>query len=73
MYFSIHQLEHALAQFPNLLHFLDSWVVYKKEKTIPLIGLKHTPLSSWGWDWKKPTMNLIVFQNGEATLWTYTK
>jgi hypothetical protein len=22
MYFSIHMLEHALAQFPNLLHFL---------------------------------------------------
>lgn len=28
--FIITPLEHALATFPNLLHFLVSWVVYKK-------------------------------------------
>jgi len=29
--------------FPNLFHFLDSWVVSKKEKSIPLVGPKQTP------------------------------
>jgi hypothetical protein len=37
-YFSVALLEHAIARFPNLLHFLDSWVVYKEEKGIPLVG-----------------------------------
>jgi hypothetical protein len=26
--------EHALTTFPNLLHFLDFWVVYKRKKGI---------------------------------------
>jgi hypothetical protein len=47
MYSFIHLLEHALTQFPNLLHFLDFKVVYKKEKYIPLIGPKLTPSNSW--------------------------
>jgi hypothetical protein len=46
MYSSIHLLEHALAQFPNLLHFLISCVVYRKEKGIPLIRLECTPPNS---------------------------
>jgi hypothetical protein len=49
MYF-IHLLKHALAQFPNLLHFLDSWLVYWKKKGIHLIGPKHTPPILGGWD-----------------------
>lgn len=44
--FIITLLEHALVTFPNLLHFLDSWVVYKKQKGISLIGPKFTPLNS---------------------------
>jgi hypothetical protein len=47
MYFSIHLLKHVLAQFPYLLHFLDSWVVHRKEKGIPLSRPKRTPPSSW--------------------------
>jgi hypothetical protein len=35
--------EHVIAKFPNLLHFLNSWVIYKEEKGIPLVGPKHTP------------------------------
>jgi len=31
----------------DLLHFLDSWVVYVEEKDIPLVGPKHTPPSCW--------------------------
>jgi hypothetical protein len=27
--------EHVIAKFPNLLHFLDFWVVYKEEKKYP--------------------------------------
>jgi hypothetical protein len=46
MYSSIHLLEHALAQFPNLLHFLDSWVVYKKGKKKPFIRLECRPPNS---------------------------
>jgi hypothetical protein len=38
-------LKHVIAKFPNLLHFLDSWVVDKEEKGIPLVGLKRTPTS----------------------------
>ncbi len=32
MYFSIHLLEHVLAQFPNLLHFFDFWVCAQEKK-----------------------------------------
>jgi hypothetical protein len=39
--------EHAVAKFSNLLHFLDSWVVYMEEKGIPLVGPEHIPLSCW--------------------------
>jgi hypothetical protein len=45
LYYSI--FEHVLAKFPNLLHFLDSWIVYMEEKGIPLVGLECTPPSSW--------------------------
>jgi hypothetical protein len=38
-------LEHVITNFPNFLHFLDSWVVDKEEKGIPLVGLKRTPTS----------------------------
>jgi hypothetical protein len=33
--------EHAIDTFPNLLFFLDSWVVFMKEKGILLVGLQH--------------------------------
>jgi hypothetical protein len=45
IYYSVALLEHAIARFPNLLHFLDSWVVYEKEKGIPLVGPKRIPPS----------------------------
>ncbi len=38
-------IEHAKAKFPNLLHFLDSWVVYKEKKGILLVGPYYTPTS----------------------------
>lgn len=47
MYSFIHLFGHALTQFPDLLHFLDSQVVYKKTKGIPLIGPKLTSPNSW--------------------------
>ncbi len=47
LYFTITIHEHVLAKFSNLLHFLDSWVVNREEKGIPLVGLKHTPPSCW--------------------------
>jgi len=42
LYSTIASCEHALAKFSNLLHFLGSWVVYREEKGIPLVGLEHT-------------------------------
>jgi hypothetical protein len=30
-------LEHVITKFPYLLHFLDSWVVYKEKKGILLV------------------------------------
>jgi hypothetical protein len=39
--------EHAIVKFPNLLHFLDCWVIYKEEKDIPLVGPKHIPPNCW--------------------------
>jgi hypothetical protein len=47
IYYIITLLEHVINTFPNLLHFLDSRDVYKKEKGIPLVGQEHTPPSSW--------------------------
>jgi hypothetical protein len=44
-YSSVTFLEHAIARFSILLHFLDSWVVYMEEKGIPLVGLERTPPS----------------------------
>jgi hypothetical protein len=35
MYSIIALFEHVINTFPNLLHFLDSWDVYKKKKSIP--------------------------------------
>jgi len=45
--FTITLLEHALTMFPNLLYFLDSWVLYKRKKGTPLFGPRCTPPSSW--------------------------
>ncbi len=47
LYSTIASCEHVLAKFSNLLRFLDSWVVYKEEKGIPLVGLEHTLPSCW--------------------------
>jgi hypothetical protein len=45
--------EHVIAKISNLLHFLDSWVIYKKEKGIPLVGPKCTPPTCWRLDQKE--------------------
>jgi hypothetical protein len=46
IYFIITLFKHAIDTFSKWqLHILDSWDVYKKEKAIPLIGLKCTLLS----------------------------
>ncbi len=47
LYSTIASCEHVLAKFSNLLCFLDSWVVYKAEKGIPLVGLEHTLPRCW--------------------------
>jgi len=52
IYYIITLLEHVINTFPNLLHFLDYWDVYRKKKGIPLVGQEHTPPSSWSWDSK---------------------
>ncbi len=39
-------LEHGLTTFPNLLHFMDSWVIDTREISVLLVGPKCTPLSS---------------------------
>jgi hypothetical protein len=53
MYSSIHLLEHSLAQFSNLLHFLDFWVVYKKEKGILWFSQNIHHQKPRGWDQEK--------------------
>jgi hypothetical protein len=45
LYFTIRLHEHGIIKFLDLLHLLDSWVVYKEEKEIPLVGLEHIPTS----------------------------
>jgi len=45
LYFTITIHEHGIIKFLDLLHLLDSWVVYKEKKDIPLVGL-HTPPTS---------------------------
>jgi hypothetical protein len=45
LYFTIAIHEHVIIKFPNLLYLLNSWVVYKEEKCIPLMGPKCTPQS----------------------------
>ncbi len=37
----------CISPISRLITFLDFWVVYRKEKDIPLVGLECTPLSSW--------------------------
>jgi hypothetical protein len=37
-YFTIEIFKHVITKFSDLLHFLDSWVVYREEKGIPLVG-----------------------------------
>jgi hypothetical protein len=46
-------LEHVINTFPNLLHFLGSRDVYRKEKGIPLVGQEHTPPSYWSLELKR--------------------
>jgi hypothetical protein len=38
LYYILTILEHDITKFLDLLHFLDSWVVYKKEKKNPWWG-----------------------------------
>ncbi len=46
LYATIEIFKYVIAKFPNLLHFLDSWVVYKEKKGIlPLVMPKQTPPS----------------------------
>jgi hypothetical protein len=48
IYSIITLLEHAIAIFSNLLHFLDSWDVYRKENlSMLVVGLKCTLSGSW--------------------------
>jgi hypothetical protein len=43
--FNITLLEHVITKFPYLLHFFDSWVVYKETKGILLVRPYRTPPS----------------------------
>ncbi len=45
IYFNVALLKHPITRFLDLLHFLDSWVVYRKKKGIPLVGPEHITLS----------------------------
>ncbi len=47
IYSTIAISKHVITKFLDLLHFLDSRVVYKEEKGIPLVGPKHIPPSYW--------------------------
>ncbi len=38
---------HVCQAYPNLTNFLISWFFYNKEKGIPLMGPKRTPLTYW--------------------------
>jgi len=62
--FTITLLEHALTMFPNLLYFVDSWVLYKRKKGTPLFGPRCTPPSSWklNQEENQTIMNRIVPQ-----------
>jgi len=44
-YTTIEISKYTIAKFPYLLHFLDSQVVYREEKGMPLVGPKPTPPS----------------------------
>jgi hypothetical protein len=46
-YSTVTFIEHVKTNKPNLVHSLDSWVVYMKKKEIPLVGPKCTPQSCW--------------------------
>lgn len=61
--FIITLLEHALATFSNLLHFLDSWVIYKNRRHI-INGAKMHTIEFLQTRTKKnqKMMNLIVLQ-----------
>jgi hypothetical protein len=44
LYSTIEIFEHVIAKFPDLLHFLDFWVVYREENGIlPLMRPKRIP------------------------------
>jgi hypothetical protein len=53
LYFTIAIHEHVITKISNLLHFLYSWVIYKEEKGIPLVGPKRTPPTCWRLDQEK--------------------
>jgi hypothetical protein len=38
LYSTVAMHEHVIAKFRNLLHFLDSWVIYKEKKAYPWWG-----------------------------------
>jgi hypothetical protein len=38
--------EHALANFPTLIHFLSSWVEFRKSKNVPILGPNIEPSSN---------------------------
>jgi hypothetical protein len=46
LYSIIEIFEHVIAKFPDLLHFLDSWVVHR-EKRHTIGGAKHIAPSCW--------------------------
>jgi hypothetical protein len=39
--------EHALANFPTLIHFLPSWVEFKKSKCVFILGPNFEPPTPW--------------------------
>jgi hypothetical protein len=49
--------EHALANFPTLIHFLSSWVEFRKSKGIFIFGPNFESPTPWklGQGWEKDT------------------
>ncbi len=69
-------MEHARAKFPNLLHFLDSWVVYKEKKGILLVGPYCTPISLNHMNGKNRSMKMgpwgVLIEEEDAVVITWT-
>jgi hypothetical protein len=69
LYFTITIHEHVIIKFLDLLHLQDSWVVYKEEKNIPLVGPKHTPPSCGRLRPKRETtMNFIILHRRQNNM-----